>query len=257
MEQSSISEQRVKAANQQFYDTVVSRYEAIDGRRSPLLEAWLHQKLSRIRQQTPGGHLLDIGTGGGLVTRCAKGLFTSRVGIDLSTKMLAANQTAFDWGITADVDYLPFGDECFDVVTCFAVLHHLYRFEGLVSEVTRVLRMGGIFYSDHDMDATFSKRFHPFLFLYRNLCNNARAKYSQAGKGITRELYDLTEWQEKGVDSFYFVRLLQEAGFSIEARFHWFGLIPIMDKLLGRRTYPRGWAPLLSVVAVKEKKGED
>ena len=48
------------------------------------------------------------------------------------TAPFPANRNAFDLGVTADVDSLPFADNDFDVVTCFAVLYHLYAFEGLV-----------------------------------------------------------------------------------------------------------------------------
>lgn len=247
-------EQRVKAANRLFYDTVGAQYEEVDGRRSQRLERWLSHTLSTIRQNVPDGHLLDIGTGGGLVTRCAQGIFTSRIGIDLSTKILAANRGAFDWGLTADADYLPFAAGCFDVVTSFAVLHHLYRFEGVISEVARVLRLGGIFYTDHDMDTLFFTRFRPLLCLYRTLCNNAQSRYSRVQRDLTKELYTWTEWQEKGVDSASLVPLLYNAGFNVTIRFHWFGLTPMTDMLFGHRTFPRGWAPLFSIVAVKERE---
>jgi ubiquinone/menaquinone biosynthesis C-methylase UbiE len=246
------TEQSVKAANRQFYDAVADRYEEIDGRRLPTLEAWLRKNLSGIRQRTPGGYLLDIGTGSGLVTRCAEGLFEARVGIDLSSRILAANRKAFDLGVTADVDGLPFADNSFDAITCFAVLHHLYTFEGLVSEAARVLRPGGIFYCDHDMDATFSKRFRLLLLFYRKF-HNSRSKYRRASEEITQELYDMTEWQENGVDSLGFIRLLERAGFSVETKFHWFGLSPTLDKLRGTRSQGHGWAPLLSVVATGGK----
>ena len=159
IDRGKVTEQVVKAANRQFYDAVADRYEEIDGRRSPALEAWLRNNLVSIRQRVHGGRLLDIGTGSGLVTRCAEGLFMSRIGIDLSSRILVANREAFDLAVTADVDNLPFADNSIDVVTCFAVLHHLYDLKSLVSEVARVLRPQGIFYSDHDMDAAFSKRF--------------------------------------------------------------------------------------------------
>lgn len=250
MEPSKVTERRVKAANRQFYDAVADCYEEIDGRRSPALEAWLHKNLSVIRQRAPGGCLLDIGTGSGLVTRCAQGLFVFRVGIDLSTRILIANRKAFDFGVTADVDNLPFADNSFDVVTCFAVLHHLYAFESLVSEVARILRPGGIFYSDHDMDIAFYRRFRVPLFLYRKL-HNASLKYQRVSEEITQELYDLTECQEKGVNSSHLICLFEQAGFSLQTKFHWFGLSPIIDRQFGTRTHARAWAPLFSLVAAK------
>jgi ubiquinone/menaquinone biosynthesis C-methylase UbiE len=248
MERNQTTAQAVKMANREFYDAVADHYEQIDGRRSPELEMWLRGNLANLCARAPGGWLLDIGAGSGLVTRCAEGLFPQRVGVDLSPRILAAHRAYFDWGAAADVEHLPFRDASFDVVTCFAVLHHLYDFDALVSEVRRVLRSGGMFYSDHDMDRGFSRRFRIPLSVYRKF-RNARAKYQRASKTITPELYDLTEWQEEGVDAVRLIGLLRQAGFTVEARFHWFGLIPTLDRLVGTNFRGRGWSPLLSIVA--------
>lgn len=253
MPKSELNARRVKAANRRLYDAVAGCYEEIDGRRSPALESWLRRKLISLRQRAPGGALLDIGTGSGLVTRCAAGVFPLRVGLDLSAKILAAHRRAFDYGVTADVDALPFTDNSFDVVSCFAVLHHLYGFEGLVAEVARVLKPGGIFYSDHDLDAVFAGKFFWPLALYRRL-RAASSKYRRASKEITPEIYHLAEWQEGGVDSLGLVRLFERAGFSVEVKFHWFGLAPILDRLCGARLQGHGWAPLLSLVATGGKQ---
>lgn len=252
MEQRKVTEQHVKAANRDFYEAVAERYEEIDGRRSSTLEVWLSKNLSAIRQRAPGGSLLDIGTGSGFVTRCAGGLFVFRIGIDLSSRILVANRTAFDFGVTGDTDNLPFTDNSFDVVTCFAVLHHLYAFENLVSEVARVLKPGGVFYSDHDLDWAFRKRFRVPLMLYRGL-HNARSKYQEISSVITPELYRLTEWQEDGIDSHGLIQLLEQAGFTVETNFHWFGLSPFTDRLFGKEPWTKGWAPLVSLVALSPK----
>ena len=249
MQREKISAQAVKTANREFYDAIADHYEQIDGRRSPTLEAWLRGNLVALRARVPGGCLLDIGAGSGLVTRCAEGLFARRVGIDLSPRILVAHRACFDFGAAADVEHLPFRDASFDAVTCFAVLHHLYAFDGLIAEVRRVLKPGGIFYSDHDMDRGFSQRFRIPLSVYRKF-RNARAKYHRASDAITPELYDLTEWQEEGVDAVQLIGLLEQAGFKVQARFHWFGLIPTLDRLVGTNLRGRGWSPLLSIVAM-------
>ncbi len=250
IQRDQVTAQAVKTANRKFYDAVAGHYEEIDGRRSPALEAWLRRNLADLRARAPGGSVLDIGAGSGLVTRCAEGIFTHRVGIDLSPQILAANRACFDGGAAADLDYLPFAEKSIDLVTCFAVLHHLYDFQGLVSEVARVLKPGGLFYSDHDMDADFSARFHLPLSLYRRT-RNAPVHYQRATDVITPELYQLTEWHEAGVNSALVIRLLERAGFEVSARFHWFGLIPVLDRLGGTRLHGHGWSPLVSLVAVR------
>lgn len=242
------TEAAVKQANRKLYDAVADSYEAIDGRRSAALEQWLKRTMRKLRSEAGGGRLLDLGSGSGLVARSADGIFSERVGLDLSPKVLAAHRRHYTLAVCADVDELPFSDRTFDVVASFAVLHHLYRFDKLVAEVKRVLKPGGIYYTDHDMDAAFSRRFRLPLALYRSL-NKAVDKYVDPGKGITRDVYYLAEYQEKGIESGSLVALLESRGFHVGSRYHWFGLSPLTDKLFGDRTFSRGVAPLLQIVA--------
>ena len=248
--------QRVKQANRELYDAVADRYEEVDGRRSPELEAWLRATLGSLREQADGGRLLDLGTGSGLVPRCATGLYDRRVGVDISPRILALNRSVFDAAAAADVDSLPFPDRSFDVITCFAALHHLPAFEHLATEVARILAPGGVFYSEHDMDTSFYRRFRLPLAIYRRL-HDARAAYEKASGRITGELYDDAEWHQKGVPSGHIVQLLKTAGLVPEVGFHWYGLNPWTDRFFGRKTYSEGWAPLLRVVARRERQNLD
>jgi len=243
-----ITEHEVKAANRCLYDAVADRYEALDGRRVPALARWLRGRLEALRREAPGGRLLDLGAGTGLVARCAAGLFDLRVGLDLSPRVLAAGRGAFDLAVAGDVDDLPFADGTFDAITCFATLHHLYRFDTLAREVARVLRPGGVFYSDHDLDAAFHRRFRPLLWAYRKVRNRRGAFVSSAG-GLACGLYDLAEYHSKGIPAEEVVRLLEGAGLAVEVTFHWFGLSGLLDRIFGDRSWRRGWAPLVAIVA--------
>lgn len=243
----------VREANRKFYDTVSSDYEKIDGRRSQRLENYIRANLSRIRKDCSGGTLLDLGSGSGFITRVAKGIFPQRVAADISVRILSANRSSFDHAAAADIDSLPFAAGSFDAVTCFSVLHHMYDLKGLVNEVSRVLKPGGIFYSDHDMDAAFNDRFRLPLHLYRKLFNR-KAMYRSKCPEITPELYELSEWHEEGIDSAGLVKMIGGAGFDVEAYFHWYGLSPLSDNLFGAKRFSRGWAPLLSLTA-KKKNG--
>jgi SAM-dependent methyltransferase len=239
---------RVRKANRRLYDAVASRYEAVDGRRSPAVEAWLRGILVGLRRRTAGGRLLDIGTGAGLVPRCARGVFAFRVGLDISPLILAHHRAACDAAVAAEVAEIPFTRGSFDAITCFATLHHLPAFEGLVAEVARLLVPGGIFYADHDMDGVFYRRFAPLLGLYRGL-HGARARYVGASPQITRALYDDAEWHQRGIPAEHVVALLARAGLEVEIRRHWYGLNPVADRIFGTRAYRPGWAPLVAIVA--------
>ncbi len=251
IDRDKITADHVRTANRKFYDSIANNYENIDGRRTPGLEEWLRGKLTDIREMVNGGTLLDIGAGSGFVTRCAEGLFSWRVGTDLSSEILEKNRESFDKIVVADASNLPFEDESFDVVTCFATLHHLYDFDGMVSAVARILKPGGIFYSDHDMDAKFYQRFKLPLKLYRKI-HNAALKYGRENNDITEELYQLSEWHESGIASDCIIELFTKSGCTVETAYHWYGLSLITDKLFGNKTGRRGWAPLCSMIAIKK-----
>lgn len=240
----------VRQANRLLYDSAASSYEDIDGRRSPALRSWLSGMLRRLRGAAPGPVLLDVGAGSGLVCRQAQGIFHTRLALDISPGILAAHRQNFELGVAADVDALPVQNASADALVCFAALHHLYDFEGLAREAARVLKPGGVFYSDHDMDKSFHNRFAVPLAGYRRL-RDAGSKYVGALPGVTRRIYELSEWQEDGVDAEALAALLESLGFQVTLARHWYGLTPVTDRVFGARTFARGWAPLLRVWAVR------
>jgi SAM-dependent methyltransferase len=243
----NVNREDVKQANRRLYDTIASDYESLDGRRSPSLKQWLRSELVTLRGLAPGGTLLDIGSGGGLVTDCAAGVFEKRVALDLSQRMLALNRERFNFGIVADVDAMPIRAGSVDVVTCFATLHHLFDFHALVPELARILRPGGVFYSDHDLDRRFRARFGPALAIYRRARNSA--SHWQAA-GIEGNLYQTSEWQAGGIDAVGLREVLVNHGFAVTLENHWYGLHPWSNRLFGRSGWPSGWAPLARIRAV-------
>ena len=245
----SVEHEQAKEANRRLYDALGARYEDTDGRRSAQLERWLKKRLAALRERAPGGALIDLATGSGFVPRCAKSIFEKRVGVDISERVLPESGQDGVTYVAADCDKLPFEDASFDVVSCFAALHHMYSYEAMFREAARVLKPGGIFYSDHDMDAAFARRFAGPLALYRKL-RGAEDEYKDLG--IDTSLYAQAEVHSSGVDSQAITELLQNCGFEPEPSFHWYGLNPWADKLFGERSYGRGFAPLFSCVAVKK-----
>lgn len=98
--------------------------------------------------------LLDLGCGEGkLIFKLMKN-FDKLFGIDISPKRIKkAKELAKRYSpdnekikfIIADIEKgLPFPKDSFDVVTCVAVLEHLFDVYGVLSEINRVLRKRGI-----------------------------------------------------------------------------------------------------------------
>lgn len=244
------SREEVKHANRLVYDTEAGNYEALDGRRSPELMAWLRGILVTLRNRSGGGHLLDIGTGAGFVCRAAEGIFQNRVGMDISPGILVQSKGSFESGCAADTDFFPYKDASFNLVSCFAVLHHLYDFETMAGEIFRVLKPGGIFYSDHDMSKPFYSRFSLPLRAYRFL---GEMKNRAAGrhKTVPADLLNLSEFHSTGIDSIGLKTLLKKTGFNVTLNYHWYGLNPLVNLLFGQKLFRAGRAPLVQIFAQK------
>jgi len=153
----------MKVSKERIYDNVYGRknirYEASGG-----LIGFLYKKLSRYevsRYQavfnllpSVAGRLLDLGCGDGDFIFMAKDKFEECYGVDVSSMRIErAKKTSKDRSdgdnirfYKCDVDEeLPFSNAFFDVVTCIAVLEHVFNPPNALDEIYRVLKPGGMF----------------------------------------------------------------------------------------------------------------
>ena len=99
----------------------------------------------------PGGRLLEVGVGTGLIALPLHRRGRQVVGVDLSRPMLERYR-AKAAGLAlppppvlqADAARLPFRDDCFDAVLEVHVLHLVPAWERVLAEVRRVLSPGGV-----------------------------------------------------------------------------------------------------------------
>ncbi len=246
--------QQVKLANKQFYDIIAESYEKIGGKRDKTTIAWITAKLEKILTEFDNEHivmLLDVGCGSGFILRNAPKNI-QMIGIDVSFNILLPLQKQGYMVVCADSDYLPFKKQQFDLVTCFAVLHHLYSFDTLFKETYRVLKNKGLFYSDHDFDEAFRKR-HIFLVKMYRFMFNEEKKYQRKEQRLTHNLYVHTEIHNKGVPTAKIIAAATQVGFHVYPSCHWHGLFPQLTYMLMK--YPlhfsKGNAPLFSLIAKK------
>ncbi len=102
-----------------------------------------------------GLRVLDVGCGGGLVAEKFAQLGAIVTGVDISASSLAvaqrhAQQQGLDITyLPASGDCLPFPSESFDLVVCCDFLEHISdRLDDFLTEMSRVLRPGGLFLYD-------------------------------------------------------------------------------------------------------------
>jgi 2-polyprenyl-6-hydroxyphenyl methylase / 3-demethylubiquinone-9 3-methyltransferase len=101
-----------------------------------------------------GKNALEVGCGGGILCEeiAKMGFITS--GIDPSKQAVqeaiehAKGNDLFIKYIVGSGEELPFADKSFDLVFCCDVLEHVQDLSKVISEISRVLKLGGIFFYD-------------------------------------------------------------------------------------------------------------
>lgn len=153
------STEEVIAANIALHTHLVDKYRETEPHFLPENIRHVDGIIRRLREEAPGSALLDVGCGTGFIIDIAKRHFTSIDGIDVTPAMLAkVDKGSEDCRISVQVgqiEALPFPDESFDAVSAYAVLHHLSELDRAFREVARVLKPGGVFYSDLDPNFYF------------------------------------------------------------------------------------------------------
>jgi ubiquinone/menaquinone biosynthesis C-methylase UbiE len=119
------------------------------------------------------GHesVLDIATGPGYIAEAFARGAREVIGVDLTAAMLAIGEERTRQNGLANVSFrigdaqnLPFERESFDVVVCRLALHHMQEPGRVVSEMSRVCKVGGtvlvedIFASEHRERAEYQDR---------------------------------------------------------------------------------------------------
>ena len=99
--------------------------------------------LARFRSVlSPGvrfGDSLEVGCGDGWYSAQLR----PRIGVDISFNSVKKFEGLRTRLMVADVENLPFGDNSFDVVYGFSILHHLENIGRGLKEINRVLKPGG------------------------------------------------------------------------------------------------------------------
>ena len=96
-----------------------------------------------------GKRALEVGCGGGLLSEEIARMGFDAAGIDpsepsLRTALVHARAGGLEIRyVRGTGEFLPFPDDCFDLVFCCDVLEHVRDLAGVVSEISRVLKKGG------------------------------------------------------------------------------------------------------------------
>ncbi len=129
------------------FDEIADEY---DGSLPPhVVDHYLDKRVAYVRNLLPGGRILDVGCGTGVVAGRLAEAGYEVTGVDPSAGMRAYMEehapgvTAVEGSATA----LPFEDGSFDLTMCVAVMHHIAEPEAVHSalgEMVRVTRPSGL-----------------------------------------------------------------------------------------------------------------
>lgn len=125
-----------------LYDDLAGEWAKPNGRFAAL--HWLAAARADLvpPPRSAGAPLLDLGCGGGIMAPHLPGY--THVGVDLSASALAVATARGVAAVQADAAALPVGDDAVEVVIAGELFEHVTDLEGVVAEVARVLRPGGL-----------------------------------------------------------------------------------------------------------------
>lgn len=112
---------------------------------------WMQRQAFRYLDLTSGSRFLDVGCGTGYAVRLASTIVGEdglSFGIDISPRMIeiASTRSTLSRKLcfeVANAEKLPFESDLFDAVLCTNSFHHYENPEVALSEIRRVLRIGG------------------------------------------------------------------------------------------------------------------
>lgn len=151
--------ERVLESNRYVHSFLV---ELNEYQKSPHFRPENQQKVRNILLQltaplTEKKRMIDFGCGTGFVINLAHDLFEEVVGVDITQEMMA--RVDLSPGnirlVEALAEATPFEDNHFDFATAYSFMDHLFDYKIFLQEVYRVLKPGGVFYSDLNPNREF------------------------------------------------------------------------------------------------------
>ena len=181
--------------------------------------------------------LLDMGCGTGFVLGLACDLFDELHGVDITPAMLDKIDTSsgkihLHCGVAEET---PFEDDSFDIVTAYSFMDHLFELKTFLTEVYRVLKPGGVFYSDQNANRSFWEAVGRLdgpltgysAIVQREMTAGLRAEDEFAKRhDIDTDEFRTAEYiktQVNGIDAAEVIELAREVGFSdCQVKHDWF-----------------------------------
>jgi ubiquinone/menaquinone biosynthesis C-methylase UbiE len=224
----------VVEANIAYHTATAATYNAVQPHYRAENREQVRRRLAGYAESVGNARLVDLGCGTGFVIDLAVPCFGEIVGVDLTPAMtdLVDRSSGRVSIVHARTDDTGLPEGCADVVTANSFLHHLFDIGPTLREAYRILRPGGVFFSEEDPN-------HEFWEAIERVGEDATepvrretwavvelAGSIEADTGVPAEVVRAAEYQKmvrKGIRPADLKALLEEAGFrSVRVEPYWF-----------------------------------
>ena len=196
-------------------------------------------RLRNLAERAGKNCLIDFGCGTGFVMQLAMPFFEKIYGIDITQLMMSKikNTSGKIRLIKADTERVPIEDKSANVVSANSFLHHLWSVSRTLKEAYRLLKPGGVFYSEEDPNFYF---WQAMSELNQNPSPGDLSEFLQAEMrsvlethdtlgnaiGVDPEVVRMAEFQKMirgGIKPEELERTFYETGFSkVNLELYWF-----------------------------------
>lgn len=226
-------------ANRTYHDFIAGRYERDPrvrlGTMHPNSARRLDWLKSRYNISENGSIVLNLGVGTGNLMKKSEEIFGFSIGMDISINMLKLAKRFSGRLVQGNALEIPLKAGSVNLIFSLALLHHIYDLEEFFKSIYRVLKPGGIFYSDYDPNRRFFQTIEkiPFLPLLLTIYKKISDQFifTKQDEKTWRAIHDVAEYHEefaRGLDPSGVARIAEKAGFS-QVKWYCHGDSPDLD----------------------------
>lgn len=235
------SREDVLKANIDFHAVLADTYEAEQPHYRPENKALVSAHLASLADSAGSDVLIDFGCGSGFIIDLAVPYFQTIFGVDVTPEMLSKVDLSSGKVklIKANTESVPLADNIANVITANSFLHHLWDIRPTVAEAYRLLKAGGVFYSEEDPNAYFWEAIKSLGALDERQKNSLSDLLSRelsavfathteiaSTKGIDSKTVQMAEYQKMmlgGMRAEEVEAVFYQAGFSkVSIEYYWF-----------------------------------